>query len=147
MHLFLAFRFTFYQLGNTVNDTQQIMFSIFLAILLLPALLNASIPKHFILKSLWQARESHSTYSWVAWMTAVLLNELPYAVLQTLIYWPLSYWPVGFPFGEPAGMLQLLSNFTHLLIDRILCRPHVPQHSASQLVHCYIRSLDVCSVT
>lgn len=96
-------RFTFYQLGYSVNETQQIMFSVFLAILILPALLNASIPKHFILKSIWQARESHSTYSWVAWMSAVLINEVPYAILMSIIYWPLAYWPVGLPFGEPAG--------------------------------------------
>lgn len=85
------------------------MFSVFLAILILPALLNASIPKHFILKSIWQARESHSTYSWVAWMTAVLINEVPYAILMSIIYWPLAYWPVGLPFGEPAGAFLLLS--------------------------------------
>lgn len=91
------------------------MFSIFLAILILPALLNASIPKHFILKSLWQARESHSTYSWIAWMTAVLVNEVPYAVLMTIVYWPLAYWPVGFPFGEPAGELIVYPHACRLL--------------------------------
>lgn len=118
------------------------MFSVFLAILILPALLNASIPKHFILKSIWQARESHSTYSWIAWMTAVLLNEVPYAILMSVIYWPLAYWPVGLPFGEAAGESATTTPF---LNAAEVCpnRTLLLQHHPTQLVHSYLCALDV----
>lgn len=85
--------FTFHQIGRgakTQNQLQQASFSVFLIILVIPALFNASIPKHFILKSLWQARERHSrTYSWVALVTAMLVNEVPYALVagKSILYY------------------------------------------------------------
>lgn len=65
--------------------------------MLLPALANASIPKHFELKAYWQIREAKSrTYDWVALMTAILVNEMPYALLMTVVYYVLAYFPTGF---------------------------------------------------
>lgn len=72
-------------------------------VLTIPALLNASIPKHFIIKSLWMARERHArTYSWIALVTALIVNELPYALVAGFVYWVLWYWIALFPTGEQA---------------------------------------------
>lgn len=124
------------------------MFSVFLAILILPALLNASIPKHFILKSIWQARESHSTYSWIAWMSAVLINEVPYALLMSIIYWPLAYWPVGLPFGEPAGRHSSVYHHTdHNIETSFAFRLVLLQCRFTQFVHRHLCPLDVCALS
>lgn len=99
---------TFFQLNYGTNALQQAAFSTFLIIMLLPALANASIPAHFMLKAFWQIRESKSrTYNWIALMTAILVNELPYALLLSVVYFVLAYFPTGFPLGEPAGIYFL----------------------------------------
>lgn len=101
---------TFYQLSYGVNELQQAAFSSFLIIMLFPALANASIPKHFQLKAYWLIRESKSrTYNWIALMTAILVNEFPYAVLLTAVYFLLAYFPTGFR-EYPVRLPYLLSG-------------------------------------
>jgi len=112
--------FAFYQIGQgpkNQNQLQQAAFSVFLIILVFPSLLNASIPKHFIIKSLYTARERHSrTYSWIALMTAMLVNEVPYAVVAGFLYWILWYWIANFPTGVQAIYSLLMSILAMLFV-------------------------------
>lgn len=68
--------FTFYQLGNTIGDLQNRMFTSFLIILIPPTIVNAVVPKFYQNMALWQARELPSRiYGWFAFTTCVpLLN-------------------------------------------------------------------------
>ncbi|GAA94934.1 uncharacterized protein L969DRAFT_53077 [Mixia osmundae IAM 14324] len=104
---------TFIKIGEgplSVAQLQQSVFTIFLIILILPALLNSSIPKAFIIKSYWMLREGPSrTYSWLPLCNAIMLAELPYAIAGGILYWVLWYWIVAFGTGEPAGYSLLMN--------------------------------------
>ncbi|CAK42282.1 hypothetical protein CBS63078_1019 [Aspergillus niger] len=103
--------FTFWMLGNTISSMQDRMFSIFLIILLPPIVLNSLVPKFYINRALWEAREYPSRiYGWVAFCTANIICEIPMAIISGLIYWLLWYYPAGFPTDSSnAGYVFLMS--------------------------------------
>lgn len=90
--------FTFWQLGNTIADMQDRMFTSFLILLIPPTIVNAVVPKFYQNRALWEARELPSRiYGWVAFCTANVVAEIPIAILGATIYWLLWYWPTGLP--------------------------------------------------
>ncbi|PYH66150.1 ABC drug exporter AtrF [Aspergillus vadensis CBS 113365] len=103
--------FTFWMLGNTISSMQDRMFSIFLIILLPPIVLNSLVPKFYINRALWEAREYPSRiYGWFAFCTANIICEIPMAIISGLIYWLLWYYPAGFPTDSSnAGYVFLMS--------------------------------------
>lgn len=103
--------FTFWMLDNSVASMQNRMFSIFLIILIPPIVLNSVVPKFYINRALWEAREYPSRiYGWVAFCTANVVCEIPAAIVTGLIYWLLWYYPVGFPTDSAsAGYVFLMS--------------------------------------
>lgn len=90
--------FTFFQLGNTVADMQDRMFTAFLIILIPPTVVNAVVPKFYQNMALWEARENPSRiYNWVAFCTASVVTEIPISILSAVIYWVLWYYATGLP--------------------------------------------------
>jgi ATP-binding cassette subfamily G (WHITE) protein 2 (SNQ2) len=74
--------FTFYQLGNSIQDMQNRMFTAFLIITIPPTIVNAVVPKFFTNMQLWVARESPSKiYGWFAFTTAQVVAEIPWAIV------------------------------------------------------------------
>ncbi|RAL08297.1 ABC drug exporter AtrF [Aspergillus homomorphus CBS 101889] len=103
--------FTFWMLGNTISSMQDRMFSTFLIILLPPIVLNSLVPKFYINRALWEAREYPSRiYGWFAFCTANIICEIPMAIVSALVYWLLWYYPAGFPTDSSnAGYVFLMS--------------------------------------
>jgi ABC-type multidrug transport system ATPase subunit len=103
--------FTFYMLPRTVASMQDRMFSVFLIILIPPIVMNSIVPKFYMNRALWEAREYPSRiYGWVAFCTANVVCEIPVAIISALIYWLLWYYPVGFPTdSSTAGYVFLMS--------------------------------------
>ncbi|ATY61789.1 ABC drug exporter [Cordyceps militaris] len=103
--------FTFWQLGNTVEDMQSRMFTSFLVLLFLPATMNAVLPKFFMDRALWEAREYPSRiYGWIAFCSASILSEIPSAVISAVLYWILWYYPTGLPTdSSTAGYVFLMT--------------------------------------
>ncbi|KAL4861201.1 hypothetical protein BDV12DRAFT_204247 [Aspergillus spectabilis] len=90
--------FTFWQLDNSIASMQNRMFSLFLVILLPPIFLNSILPKFYMNRALWEAREYPSRiYGWVAFCTANILGEIPMAIVSATVYFLLWYFAVGFP--------------------------------------------------
>ncbi|OOQ82088.1 ABC drug exporter AtrF [Penicillium brasilianum] len=103
--------FTFWMLPNTVASMQNRMFSVFLIILIPPIILNSVVPKFYINRALWEAREYPSRiYGWVAFATANVVCEIPAAIITGLVYWLLWYYPVGLPTdSSSAGYVFLMT--------------------------------------
>ncbi|KAJ5092359.1 hypothetical protein NUU61_007229, partial [Penicillium alfredii] len=103
--------FTFWMLPTTVASMQDRMFSVFLIILIPPIIMNSIVPKFYINRALWEAREYPSRiYGWVAFCTANIVCEIPAAIVTALIYWVLWYYPVGLPTdSSTAGYVFLMS--------------------------------------
>ncbi|OAL06701.1 hypothetical protein IQ06DRAFT_354679 [Phaeosphaeriaceae sp. SRC1lsM3a] len=111
--------FTFYQLGNTIGDLQNRMFTSFLILLIPPTIVNAVVPKFYQNMALWQARELPSRiYGWIPFCTAQVVAEIPIAILSSVLYWVLWYWPTGLP-SDPstAGYVFLMTMLFYLFVS------------------------------
>lgn len=90
--------FTFWQLGNTIQDMQNRMFTAFLIVLIPPTVVNAVLPKFYMNMALWQYRENPSRiYNWVAFCTASVVTEIPISIISSVIYWVIWYYATGLP--------------------------------------------------
>ncbi|KAI1331447.1 ABC-2 type transporter-domain-containing protein [Xylariaceae sp. FL0255] len=110
--------FTFWKLGYSVQDMQNRLFTSFIIVTIPPTsayhiasissagelclnnstLVNGVLPKFFDNMALWQAREYPSrVYGWVAFCTANIVAEIPFAILSGTLYWAFWYWPTGLP--------------------------------------------------
>jgi len=103
--------FTFWQLGNTQQDMENRMFTSFLILTIPPTIVNAVVPKFFTNMALWQAREYPSRiYGWFAFSTAQVVAEIPPAIVGSVVYWVLWYWPTGLPYdSSTAGYVFLMT--------------------------------------
>lgn len=103
--------FTFWQLGNTIADMQNRMFTSFLIIIIPPTVVNAVVPKFYQNMALWEARENPSRiYNWVAFSTASVVTEIPISILSAVLYWILWYLPTGQPTDpSTAGYVFLMT--------------------------------------
>lgn len=111
--------FTFYQLGNTVQDMQNRMFSVFLIITIPPTIVNTVVPKFFQNMALWQAREHPSRiYGWFAFTTAQVVAEIPIAIVCSVIYFLIWYFPAGLPTdSSTAGYVFLMTMLFWLFMS------------------------------
>ena len=112
-------RFTFYQLGGSIQDMQNRLFTCFLIIMLPPTIINGIIPKFFTNMALWQARELPSRiYSWPAFVTAQVVAEVPIAIVSSVLYFLLWYFPTGLPTdSSTAGYVYLMTLLFFLFIS------------------------------
>ncbi|KAH7363392.1 ABC-2 type transporter-domain-containing protein [Plectosphaerella cucumerina] len=111
--------FTFWMLGNTIQDMQNRMFTCFLIITVPPTIVNGVVPKFYDNMSIWQAREYPSRiYGWFAFCTANVLAEIPAAVVSAVLYWVLWYWPTGLPTESSAsGYVFLMTLLMFLFMN------------------------------
>ncbi|KAF1845626.1 uncharacterized protein K460DRAFT_282711 [Cucurbitaria berberidis CBS 394.84] len=111
--------FTFYQLGNSIGDLQNRMFTSFLIILIPPTIVNAVLPKFYQNMALWQARELPSRiYGWFAFTTAQVVAEIPIAIVSSVLYWLLWYFPTGLPTdSSTSGYVFLMTMLFFLFIS------------------------------
>jgi len=111
--------FTFWQLGYTIQDMQNRMFTCFLIVTIPPTIVNGVLPKFFTNMALWQAREYPSRiYGWVAFCTANILAEIPAAIVSATLYWVLWYWPTGLPTeSSVSGYTYLMTVLMYLFMS------------------------------
>ena len=115
--------FTFWQLGYSIADMQDRMFTSFLIVLIPPVIVNGVVPKFYQNRALWEARELPSRiYGWVAFCTAQVVAEIPIAILGATIYWAFWYWPTGLPTdSSTSGYVYLM---TILFVCSLLHKIH-----------------------
>lgn len=111
--------FTFWQLGYSIQDMQNRMFTSFLIITIPATVVNAVVPKFFGNMALWQAREYPSRiYGWVAFCTANVVAEIPAAIISGFLYWVLWYWPTGLPTeSSVSGYAFLMTTLFFLFMN------------------------------
>ncbi|TGZ84441.1 hypothetical protein EX30DRAFT_131 [Ascodesmis nigricans] len=100
LHIFTALfnAFTFFRLSNTLISMQSRLFSIFMALMTAPPLIQQLQPRFIALRDLYLSREKASkTYSLSNLTLAAILTEIPYRLLAGTIYFFIWYLPPGFP--------------------------------------------------
>ncbi|KAL2129334.1 hypothetical protein VTI74DRAFT_7926 [Chaetomium olivicolor] len=93
--------FSFWQIGNSVNDLQMRLFTVFNFIFVAPGIINHMQPLFIQRRNIFETREKKSKmYSWVAFVAALIVSELPYLVLCAVLYFVCWYYTVGFPYDS-----------------------------------------------
>ncbi|KIW94024.1 uncharacterized protein Z519_05340 [Cladophialophora bantiana CBS 173.52] len=111
--------FTFYNLSDSVASLQERFFTSFLIIIIPPTIVNGVVPKFYQSRALWEAREYPSRiYGWFAFCTAQVVAEIPTAVVSSVIYWLLWYYPTGLPRdSETAGYMFLMTMLFYFFMS------------------------------
>jgi ABC-type multidrug transport system permease subunit/ABC-type multidrug transport system ATPase subunit len=90
--------FSFWKIGYSVNDLQMRVFTIFNFIFVAPGVINHMQPLFIQRRNIFETREKKSNmYSWVAFVIAVIVSELPYLCICAAVYFFCWYYTVGFP--------------------------------------------------
>lgn len=100
LHVFSALfnGFSFWRVGDSVGDLQLKLFTIYDFIFVAPGVLAQLQPLFIHRRDVFEAREKKSkTYSWVAFVTGLIVSEMPYLLLCGVVYFVCWYYTVGFP--------------------------------------------------
>ncbi|KAK4120366.1 hypothetical protein N657DRAFT_693082 [Parathielavia appendiculata] len=104
--------FTFFQIGTSPQDLQNRSFSVFFILFLCNAIVNVILARYFFASLYWLFREGPShAYGWVAFVTSTILAEIPGAVLVTVLYFVLWYFPSGLPLEEAGYIFLFLLTY------------------------------------
>lgn len=89
--------FSFWMIGNTVADLQLRLFTIFNFIFVAPGVIAQLQPLFIDRRDVYEAREKKSKmYSWVAFVTGLIISEIPYLLICGILYFVCWYYTVGF---------------------------------------------------
>ncbi|KAL9099861.1 MAG: hypothetical protein Q9163_004697, partial [Psora crenata] len=90
--------FAFWKIGDTVSDLQLKLFTIFIFIFVAPGVINQLQPLFIDRRNIYEAREKKSKmYSWVAFVTGLIVSEFPYLCVCAVLYFATWYYTCGFP--------------------------------------------------
>lgn len=107
LHIFSALfnGFSFWMIGDSVGDLQLKLFTIFNFIFVAPGVLAQLQPLFIHRRDIFETREKKSkTYSWIAFVTGLIVSEVPYLIICAVLYFVCWYYTVGFPVSsERAG--------------------------------------------
>lgn len=90
--------FSFWMIGDSVNDLQLSLFSVFQFVFVAPGVIAQLQPLFIGRRDIFEAREKKSKmYSWVAFTTGLVVSELPWLCVCAVAYFACWYYTVGFP--------------------------------------------------
>ncbi|EKG18849.1 ABC-2 type transporter [Macrophomina phaseolina MS6] len=100
---------TFLQLGSSLTDARNHVFSLFVAVITGPVISLAAMPRFVGLRDQFLAREKDAnTYRWQVFVASAAAVELPWALLGAVVYWILWYYSVGFPYAAGRAAYAFL---------------------------------------
>ena len=100
LHIFSALfvGFSFWKVGNGVQDLQLCLFAIFNFIFVAPGVIAQLQPLFIDRRDIYETREKKSKmYSWSAFVTGSIVSEIPYLCICAVLYFACWYYTVGFP--------------------------------------------------
>ena len=117
--------FSFWMIGNGVSDMQLRLFTVFQFIFVAPGVINQLQPLFLERRDIYETREKKSKmYSWVAFVTALIVSELPYLCLCAVFYFACWYYTVGFSHdSDKAGAMffvMLMYEFVYTGIGQFI---------------------------
>ncbi|KAF2124945.1 hypothetical protein P153DRAFT_370276 [Dothidotthia symphoricarpi CBS 119687] len=87
--------FSFFDADSTQAGMQTIIFSCFMITTIYTSLVQQIHPLFVTQRALYEVRERPSkAYSWIAFMTANIVVEIPYGILAGTLVWACFYFPV-----------------------------------------------------
>lgn len=90
--------FSFWMIGSSVSDLQLRLFTIFNFIFVAPGVIAQLQPLFIERRDIFETREKKSKmYSWIAFVTGLVVSEIPYLCICAVAYFVCWYYTVGFP--------------------------------------------------
>lgn len=90
--------FSFWKIGDSAADLQLRLFTIFNFIFVAPGVISQLQPLFIDRRDIYEIREKKSKmYSWVAFVTGLVVSEIPYLCVCAVLYFGPWYFTVGFP--------------------------------------------------
>ncbi|MCJ1447807.1 MAG: hypothetical protein MMC23_008319 [Stictis urceolatum] len=127
LHIFSALftGFSFWKVGNGVQDLQLCLFAIFNFIFVAPGVLAQLQPLFIERRDIYETREKKSKmYSWPAFVTGLIVSEIPYLCICAVFYFACWYYTVGFPTSSAkAGatfFVMLMYEFVYTGIGQFI---------------------------
>lgn len=128
--------FSFFNAGTSLQGMQNQLFAIFMLLTIFANLLQQIMPHFATQRALYEVRERPSkTYSWIVFILANIVVELPWNTLMSVLVYVSWYFPIGLyknalnatggsQFTERSGLmffyvwgfLLFTSTFTHMMI-------------------------------
>ncbi|KAH8805199.1 putative ABC multidrug transporter [Xylogone sp. PMI_703] len=118
--------FSFFQSNNSLQGTQNIIFSIFMLTAILSSM-SQIMPRFVLQRSLYEVRERPSKmYSWFAFMFSNIIVEFPFQILLGILVYACYYYPIyGVQSSESQGLILLFciqiflfaSTYAHMVIS------------------------------
>ncbi|OAP63066.1 hypothetical protein AYL99_02293 [Fonsecaea erecta] len=101
--------FSFWQSNSSQQGLQNVLLSVFMLTSIFTALIQQIIPRFVIQRSLYEVRERPSkAYSFVAFLLANILVEIPYQILLGIMAYASYYYSVfGIQSSERQGLVLL----------------------------------------
>lgn len=117
--------FSFWMIGDSVTDLQLRLFTVFNFIFVAPGVINQLQPLFIERRDIFEAREKKSKmYSWFAFVTGLVVSELPYLCICAVLYFVCWYYTVGFPSASSrAGgtfFVMLMYEFVYTGIGQFI---------------------------
>ncbi|KAG1859914.1 ABC-2 type transporter-domain-containing protein [Suillus tomentosus] len=104
----LLIGFTFYNTKDSLQGTQNKLFSFFLATILCVPLSQQMQAVYIDIRSIYEVRERQSRmYKWTALVTSQILVEIPWNIFCSSVFFVCWYWSVGF-YNDRAGYTYLM---------------------------------------
>ncbi|GAM42293.1 ABC transporter [Talaromyces pinophilus] len=131
--------FTYWQVGNSVTELQMRMFALFNFIFVAPGIIVQLQPLFIEKRNIYDAREKKSRmYSWKAFVTGLIISELPYLVVCAVLFFFCFYYKVGFPVdADKAGavfFVMLMYEFLYTGIGQFIAA-YAPNATAAVLIN------------
>ncbi|KAK9454812.1 ABC-2 type transporter-domain-containing protein [Dipodascopsis uninucleata] len=125
--------FSFYKAGISLQGLQNQMYAVFMIYTIFGNICYQLMPNFVTQRSLYEARERPSkTYSWLSFMAANILAEIPWQIMGALFCFVTWYYPIGLyenakpthQVTERGGLMFLLlmvmyilnSTFAHMIV-------------------------------
>ncbi|KAL9602839.1 MAG: hypothetical protein Q9219_001534 [cf. Caloplaca sp. 3 TL-2023] len=113
--------FTFWKIGSSVQELQLKLFTIFNFIFVAPGVINQLQPLFIDRRDIYEVREKKSKmYSWIAFVTGLIVSEVPYLCICAVLYFAPWYYTVGFPTdSNKAGAVFFVMLFYEFIYTGI----------------------------
>ena len=131
--------FTFWNIGNSVGELHLKLFTIFNFIFVAPGVLAQLQPLFIRRRDIFETREKKSKmYSRVAFVTGLVVSEVPYLIICAVLYYVCWYYTVGFPSDSSrAGatfFVMLMYEFVYTGIGQFVAA-YAPNEVFASLVN------------
>ncbi|KAG1750901.1 ABC-2 type transporter-domain-containing protein [Suillus lakei] len=102
--------FTFFQANDSLQGTQNKLFSIFLILVLSISLIHQIMAVYIDIRTVYEIRERPSRmYHWTALVMSQLAAELPWNMISSTMFFFCCYWTIGYPTGRAGYTFLMLS--------------------------------------